>query len=138
MTGRKDEVNNKALIKSAEGIFKVLQNVEQQVNKTRHLQAAYEGKCTFYDYEVEGDIDALRAIAAACNGPDNSIYAELYKVVPFVCELRNEMDKAKRRKQSPKKVKQERSKAARARKINEKDEERKAAEPLLKFLSGEN
>jgi hypothetical protein len=137
MTNHKDEANDKTLIKAGEGFIKAVQNIASQVDTTRRLQDAYEGKCTFEGHELEGEIDALKAIAARCNAPSDSIYAELLKVVSFVHELRNEVDKAKRREQSAKKVKRERRKAARARKVEEKIQERNGAEPLLKFLSGE-
>lgn len=131
-----DGVNDKTLIAAAEGIIKAFQGIASQVEKTRRLQIAYEGKASFEDYELEGDVDALKAIAAACNAPSESIYAELMRVLPSMRKLRRELDKAKRRVGAVNRAGQERGKAARARRKSQREEDLKGVNALMEFLSG--
>lgn len=131
-----DGVNDAALIESAEGIIKAFQSIASQIEKTQRLQDAYEGKCSFGGYELDGDVDALKAIAAACNAPEDSVYSQLLKVSPLVRKLLREMDKAKRRVGAAKGAGRERGKATRARRKSQKEQERKSVEALMSFLRG--
>lgn len=99
MKKQNNKFDDEAFVQTAEGIMKFYQQVCSCLEETRSLQMAYEGRGTHQRQDLTDNIDALKAIAEACNAPSDSIYAQLTKVEPHVITLNRELDKANRRKQ---------------------------------------